>query len=1253
MNKLSLFLISLVFPLFLSGQAGELAKNFKNPPSEFSILPFWSWNGTLKPEILKWQIDQMMEKGIDGAFLHARSGLDESATPYFSDGFWNAVDTTIRYSASKGFHAYLYDEDKWPSGSAGGRTVAANPDEFVKKFMEYSKMEVIGPQVLTLNQRKKPIAIFAGKISDKGLYDFSSQQNLTDKANAAWNVPAGRWAIVSFEIVKDPHQQIDYLNSAAVAKFIEITHESYFKRYGRFFGNTIPGIFFDEIYANGSSMDDNIFWTDDFSLKFRKIKGYDLTDKLPLIIFNDPANSAKIRYDYFDVVAQLYNKAWFKQYADWCQAHNIWATGHTTEKMVHYKRQSDYFTTMGTLQVPGTDNEEYRYGYPRLIDWYNTKQISSIANLYKRERVMAETMGSGGYTIPPEEYRYGFSMLGVFGINLFIPHLFHYTEDTPESQADWPPSWFYSNPYWKYFKPLADFAKRISFLNSQGKEVCDVAILYPLTDLWEGGYPARVDDSFYKEVQQELIDNHINYNIIDPVSLTRATIAGNQLEAGNGKYQLLILPEIHSLRADVMKQISTFVENGGIVVALKSLPELSETGPSGDQLVASVSEKLFGIPPGTLRPEEYYQWNLEKTEHFTVETNKSEGAAFFTRFLHQLPLIINSKINPDFKVLSDNREFLRYNHRNTEGSEIFLLVNDRNTPEKYHISLRNIGNPSVWNPQTGSVQPFENFRIKDARMEFILDFKPRESYFLVLAPGRPDPAKTLVTTTDLTDYRISTNDKSVKVEGWGISDAEHSITLNADDQLISKKWKDNQGLTPLNLSGEWLFQLVPHALDNAWSSSLDSDTLELPVMKFQPEGIPGEGSRAKWAFHSLNDSDWKTVKISDLHSAKSGISRYLSGWNGWWISYYDYSSHLPPIEGSKRIFRKEIDLETVVKEARLAVTADQGYELKVNNQPVGSDNEWKTVEVFSIGGLLKPGKNFVEITTNNTRGLLADGFIRARNGKVISLRSDDSWMVSEGQNLWRPAFRFASPPLGKWGNIGNPLHKVQFPLTVWYRQLLPLGASALKVPEIKGKYSLYINGELVPSNQEANVIDISRFLKKEANVLTLCVTATDESCGLIRPVGVICGKSAQQLISWNKMGLGWYSGRALYTKIAEIPSDYLNQKTRLMLDLGAVDYFAEIWINGKLVTFCPWGPYEADITKFVKPGKNTFSLVIANLSANKATWNILDDNIPDKVARWWHDGSIMREKEKLESGLLGPVRIIPYTAESVEFAVGQ
>lgn len=1200
-NKL-LKTVLLFFILFICGskttnaQTKWLVDNFRNPPKEYSLLPFWSLNGTLEPEKLKWQIDQMMEKGVYGAFLHARAGLDEGKTPYFSEEFWQAMDTIINYSAKRGFQACLYDEDKWPSGSAGGRTIAANPEEFVKKALSCLKMEVIGPQKITINLHENPLAVFAGRISETGNYNFQSQQNLTESAGRVWEVPPGRWAITSFKMVKDPAKQIDYLDSLAVAQFIKITHEEYFKRYGQHFGKTIPGIFFDEIFANFSKMDLNIFWTDDFLTKFRKIKGYDLANYLPLILLNDNLFSNNARFDYFDVVSNLYVNSWFRQYADWCEKHRIWATGHTAELFVHFKRQADYFSTMGQLQVPGADNEEYRYGFPRMIDWYNFKQISSIANLYERKRVMAETMGGGGYTITLDEYRYGLSMLGVYGINMFIPHLFHYTTSTPESQADWPPSWFYQNPYWKYFKQLADFGSRISFMNSQGKEVCVVAILYPLTDLWAKGYLADLDDSYYRDVQKILIDNHINYNIIDPVSLVNAKTENKRIKAGFGNYQILILPAVKNIRSEVLKKIEHFVENGGTVIALKELPSDTEKNDEADWLNGVVN-KIWGFTSNTLGAKEYYQWNSQKTDHFTLKTSENNGKAYFSRFMDELPGIIDKNTEPDIRVEGESARFLKISHRSTENGEIYLVVNDRNLPGNFRVTLKNKGFPSMWNIETGEIQEITQFKQIGNRLVLNLPFHPFESYFVVV---------------DTTDIR----------EPVRISKSAGSDPVFKNDTLL--------------LDGKWQFQVVPKNLNYTWSDHPKPDTLEIPVMKFKPETPDNKGIKQKWHTPDFDDSHWKTVKTEDLYSQKKGICRYFSHWDAAWITWYDHSKHIPDIQGGTRFFEKKFTINGEIKEAKLWLTAEQSYTLIINNQAIGNDNNWETIEYFDIAKHLMQGLNTLHINVENTKGLLVQGYIQLKNGKKILLNSDETWLSSTGGSNWQPAFRFADPPLGHWGNLPFPAVKTTFPVTVWYRQKLPPGTHSILKPDVKGKFELYINGKKL--NIKNQITDIQKFINDQSDVISLRILADNEEAGLIKPLRFVCGNSKQPLVSWQNSGLSWYSGRVLYSRFFTLSEE---KKTfRLMLDPGKVNYMAEIWVNGQNVRNCAWPPFTTEITQFVKPGENEIRILVSNLLANRATWNILDANIENREARWWHNGTLMRESEMLESGLMGPVKII-------------
>jgi len=90
-----------------------------------------------------------------------------------------------------------------------------------------------------------------------------------------------------------------------------------------------------------------------------------------------------------------------------------------------------------------------------------------------------------------------------------------------------------------------------------------------------------------------------------------------------------------------------------------------------------------------------------------------------------------------------------------------------------------------------------------------------------------------------------------------------------------------------------------------------------------------------------------------------------------------------------------------------------------------------------------------------------------------------------------------------------------------------------------------------------------------------------------------------------------------------------------------VHYWAEIWVNDKLVGTRIWPPYELEIQDSLTAGDNRLTVIVANLIANEMKWNIFDETLTSFRARWFHDLGQSREPEKLNSGLFGPVRIIP------------
>lgn len=97
-----------------------------NPPAEYRGAPFWSWNKKLDKTQLLRQLEFMKaQMGMGGAYMHPRTGLD---TPYMGDEYLGIMRACIEYCRENDMLACLYDEDRWPSGAAGGQVSKANPE---------------------------------------------------------------------------------------------------------------------------------------------------------------------------------------------------------------------------------------------------------------------------------------------------------------------------------------------------------------------------------------------------------------------------------------------------------------------------------------------------------------------------------------------------------------------------------------------------------------------------------------------------------------------------------------------------------------------------------------------------------------------------------------------------------------------------------------------------------------------------------------------------------------------------------------------------------------------------------------------------------------------------------------------------------------------------------------------------------------------------------------------------------------------
>ena len=134
-------------------QAGKDGKEFRG-------APFWSWNDDLDPEELRRQVRSMCESGMGGFFMHARSGL---ITPYMSQEYFDCHRACIEEAKRLGMGAWLYDEDCWPSGFAGGMMPAKGPLLQAKTLVIDRVMGGIAQSIRSVVRRERKNARACGK----------------------------------------------------------------------------------------------------------------------------------------------------------------------------------------------------------------------------------------------------------------------------------------------------------------------------------------------------------------------------------------------------------------------------------------------------------------------------------------------------------------------------------------------------------------------------------------------------------------------------------------------------------------------------------------------------------------------------------------------------------------------------------------------------------------------------------------------------------------------------------------------------------------------------------------------------------------------------------------------------------------------------------------------------------------------------------------------------------------------------------
>ncbi len=549
---------------------------FVTPDRAFRGVPFWALNGKLSEPAMRDEIRSFREMGFGGFFFHSRTGL---TTPYLSDEWFHFFGIALDEAQKCGLKVWIYDEDRWPSGTAGG-SVTRDARYRVRYLVCRQDDEVDGTPC---------VGRFAACFADGVLQNY---RRLADG-----DAPCPGETLLTFHRHlgdDDPWFNgscyLDTLNPLAVKAFVEATHEAYFRRFGQYFGNIIAGFFSDEPNFNSFPGGKTLPWTDDFDKTFQSVYHYDLVDRLPELFFTTPSAVVQTRIDFRNHLTARFDAAFGKTIGDWCKAHGVVFTGHllgedTLSKMARNVGSAMRFYC--TMQMPGIDLLT-----EHALVFNTVKQCVSSARQNGQVRRLTECYGCTGWDFSFAGYRALGEWQYALGINFRCLHHALYTLQG-DAKRDYPASIATQSPWAKQFRAVEDHFARLGAALAPGKEVCHTLVIHPAESAFGRivGTAEPAENDALVALTNQLLSHQIDFDFGDEEILSRSgAIADRELVVGAASYTIAIIPEVATLRATTLDLLDRLAQAGGKVFYLGKSPALLDGAPS--DLPAKVYRKF-------------------------------------------------------------------------------------------------------------------------------------------------------------------------------------------------------------------------------------------------------------------------------------------------------------------------------------------------------------------------------------------------------------------------------------------------------------------------------------------------------------------------------------------------------------------------------------------------------------------------------------------------------------------------------------
>jgi len=544
----------------------EWLREWSNPGVEFR--PLQIVHGIDPRRVQAAGVEQMIEQ--DGASRSSPQQIAQQGMGYFlqlglggivcnvsfneylrSGQHWQTLIMAVEQCEKLGMIVWIYDEQGYPSGAAGGLVLAENPD--------------FEAQVLSFRRGSEPPFFL------RRAYEHTHASN---------NYYAAR-------------RYANLLDDRAVASFIRHTHEAYANRLKTHFGKTIQAFFTDEPSTMAVNLGQipeparsrvpvvdpvnpqveplpTVPWCYDLPEQYRRRYGEDLMTVCRSLFEGNAPEDKRIRRQFWALIADLIAERYFGALQDWCGRHGVASSGHTLHEespLHHVPLEGNALKVLARMDIPGLDMLTSNPRAATSRGWLTAGLPSSAARLTGRRRVMTEVSD-----FAEEQAKEGPAKL-----------------DQMRAAAGWQAAWGVTD-FTLYYRPQArpleeyraynDFVGRLNAILKSATPVASVLLYYPIYDLWEEylpvAEPLRLEQQSPRAQQivrsfwdwgRRLTTRQIPFTLVDHEYLAKGKVhPKGAIELAGMQYTTLIIPDMVDLPPKVRSIVQDFEQQGGQVL---------------------------------------------------------------------------------------------------------------------------------------------------------------------------------------------------------------------------------------------------------------------------------------------------------------------------------------------------------------------------------------------------------------------------------------------------------------------------------------------------------------------------------------------------------------------------------------------------------------------------------------------------------------------------------------------------------------